>query len=89
MFLLHLLENCCMKIITKILFVAAICVAASVNNAFAQKKRADKTSSAKAYYGQAPSKPNYKPKKSKTSKSYRSQSMKRTRAEARNRKKYS
>lgn len=78
-----------MNTITKILFVGAICLAASVNQAVAQKKRAEKTSSAKAYYGQTPSKPNYKPKKTKMTKSYRSQSMKRTRAEARNRKRYS
>ncbi|HEY0651475.1 MAG TPA: hypothetical protein VGD65_00045 [Chryseosolibacter sp.] len=78
-----------MKIVIKILFLAAICIAASATQALAQKKRADKTSSAKAYYGQTPAKPKYKAKKNKMSKTFRSQSMKRTRAEARNRKKYS
>lgn len=78
-----------MNIITKILFIGAICLAVSTSQAIAQKKRADKTSSAKAYYGQTPSKPNYKPKKTKMTKTYRSHSMKKTRAEARNRKKYS
>jgi hypothetical protein len=89
MFLLHLLKSSCMNVISKILLIALICVAASANQAFAQKKRAGKTSSAKAYYGQTPSKPNYKPKKNKMSKSARSQSMKRARTDARNKKKYS
>jgi hypothetical protein len=88
-FLLVLLESSCMKVITKVLLLALVVMAFSTSHVFAQKKRADKTSSAKAYYGQSPSKPSYKSKKTKANKTFRSQSQKRTRAEARNRKKYS
>jgi len=78
-----------MKMVCRILFIVLIALGASSINAHAQKKRAEKTSSAKAYYGQRPAKPHYKQKKSKHVKTLRSQSAKRSRADARNRKKYS
>ena len=75
--------------VLRVLLILVIAIGANTINASAQKKRADKTSSAKAYYGQAPSRPNYKQKKTKKVKSARSQSAKRARADVRNRKKYS
>lgn len=74
--------------------LAMICVVASTIDVSAQRKRADKTSSAKAYYGQTPGKSHsqkYRNKKSKNTKlkSARSQSAKRMKAQAWNRKKYS
>jgi hypothetical protein len=77
-----------MKITFKLVLFVTICLLASTANVFAQQKRAEKTSSAKAYYGQKPSKPNYKPKSMKATKTYRSQSSKRTRTGVHNRKKY-
>ena len=78
-----------MKMVCRILFLLFIALGASSMNAHAQTKRAEKTSSAKAYYGQRPAKPHYKQKKSKQVKTVRSQSAKRARADVRNRKKYS
>jgi hypothetical protein len=79
-----------MKTVLRILSIAMFClVALSFDAQAQQKKRAEKTSSAKAYYGQTPSRKQYKHKNPKTVKAFRSQSSKRARAEARNRKKYS
>jgi hypothetical protein len=77
-----------MKTPYKIFLFVLICVLSSTVNVFAQQKRAQKTSSAKAYYGQTPSKPSYKSKNTKTTKAYRSQSSKRARTGIHNRKKY-
>lgn len=75
--------------ISKVLLIVVIALCATTINASAQKKRADKTSSAKAYYGHAPSKPSYKQKHVKKVKTARSQSLKRATTQARNRRKYS
>jgi hypothetical protein len=79
-----------MKMVLRILVITVFClVTASFSAQAQQKKRADKTSSAKAYYGKTPSRQHYKQKKTKTAKVFRSQSSKRAKADARNRKKYS
>jgi hypothetical protein len=91
MLLAHFCYTCLkvfMKISIKVFLFAMVCVLGSTANALAQQKRAQNTSSAKAYYGHAPAKPSYKPKRIKTTKTYRSQSAKRTRAGIHNRKKY-
>jgi hypothetical protein len=78
-----------MKMISKVLLILVIAIGANTIGASAQRKRPNKTSSAKAYYGQAPSKPHFKQKKTTKVKTARSQSSKRVRADVRNRKKYS
>ncbi|HEY0742764.1 MAG TPA: hypothetical protein VGD40_14945 [Chryseosolibacter sp.] len=82
-----------MKTFLKILLIAMIFIAGTTTDASAQRKRADKTSSAKAYYGQTPAKPQSinrsKQRKATKVKSARSQSAKRIKAQAWNRKKYS
>lgn len=80
--------------ITKFLLIAVVAIGASTLSASAQQKRAAKTSSARAYYGNTPSKPNgasyrAKQKKVKKVKTARSQSAKRAMAQSRNRKKFS
>jgi hypothetical protein len=77
-----------MKMLCKVLLITAIALSASTISASAQK-RADKTSSAKAYYGASAARPHYKQKKTKKVKVARSQSAKRAKADGRNRRKYS
>jgi hypothetical protein len=48
-----------------IVLITGILIAGLAFSASAQTARAQKTSSAKAYYGKAPSKPNYKEKRKK------------------------
>jgi hypothetical protein len=51
-----------MKKVKIILLIAGILVAGCAFTAVAQKNKAEKTASAKAYYGQKPQKPNFKKK---------------------------
>jgi hypothetical protein len=72
----------------KFFLVVLICTTGMVPEAKAQKKRAEKTSSARAAYGVPPSKSQYKQKKTKMPKAQRSQSSRKGRAEARNKRKH-
>lgn len=76
-----------MNTILRLLLITAICVAGMANEAVAQRKRPEKTSSAKAYYGKNPGRPTVRGKKSISEKKLQIQNTKRVKAEARNRRK--